>query len=108
MTMVLIPMLLTASLVAQVPNPTPAINAAKDAKAKTEAAQQKNAEALDPQRPAPPAPGQRPARAPACSRPACRPRERGAGTAAASAGGGLFVRPGRPPRSVRQPHRPRR
>jgi hypothetical protein len=29
--------------------PTPAINAAKNAKAKTEAAQQKNAEALDPQ-----------------------------------------------------------
>ena len=32
---------------AQVPDPTPAINAAKNAKAKTEAAQQKNAEALD-------------------------------------------------------------
>jgi hypothetical protein len=40
--------LLLAAL-AQVPNPTPAINAAKDAKAKTEATQQKNAEALDPQ-----------------------------------------------------------
>ena len=37
---------LAASLLAQVPNPTPAINAAKDAKAKTEAAQQKNSEAL--------------------------------------------------------------
>jgi len=49
-----------AALLAQVPNPTPAINAAKDARAKTEAAQQKNAEALDPQRPAPPAPGQPP------------------------------------------------
>jgi hypothetical protein len=33
---------------AQVPNPTPAINAARDAKAKTEAAQQKNSEALEP------------------------------------------------------------
>jgi type IV pilus assembly protein PilP len=33
---------------AQIPNPTPAINAAKDAKAQTEAAQKKNAEALDP------------------------------------------------------------
>jgi hypothetical protein len=54
-----------AALLAQVPNPTPAINAAKDAKAKTEAAQQKNAEALDPQRPAPPAPGQPPAAPPA-------------------------------------------
>ena len=37
---------LAASLLAQVPNPTPAINAAKDAKARTEAAQQKNSEAL--------------------------------------------------------------
>ena len=54
-----------AALLAQVPNPTPAINAAKDARAKTEAAQQKNAEALDPQRPAPPAPGQPPAAPPA-------------------------------------------
>ena len=33
---------------AQIPNPTPAINAAKDAKAQTEAAQKKNADALDP------------------------------------------------------------
>lgn len=50
-----------SALVAQVPDPTPAINAAKQAKAKTEAAQQKNADALDPaQKPAPappPAPG---------------------------------------------------
>lgn len=56
----------TASAAAQVPNPVPALNAARDAKAKTEAAQQKNAEALAPpaaqsaapQRPqgAPPAP----------------------------------------------------
>jgi hypothetical protein len=52
-----------AAVLAQVPNPTPAINAAKDAKAKTEAAQKKNSEALDPQKPAespvttPPPPG---------------------------------------------------
>jgi hypothetical protein len=43
-----LPIALAATL-AQVPNPTPALNAARDAKAKTEAAQQKNAEALDPQ-----------------------------------------------------------
>ena len=45
---------------AQVPNPTPAINAARDAKAKTEAAQQKNAEALAPEQKSdqkPPPPG---------------------------------------------------
>jgi hypothetical protein len=41
-----------AGLIAQVPNPVAAINAAKDARAKTEAAQKKNAEALDPQTPA--------------------------------------------------------
>jgi type IV pilus assembly protein PilP len=41
-----------AGLIAQVPNPAAAINAAKDARAKTEAAQKKNAEALDPQTPA--------------------------------------------------------
>jgi type IV pilus assembly protein PilP len=46
MSMILVP--LTAWLLAQVPNPVPALNAARDAKAKTEAAQQKNAEALTP------------------------------------------------------------
>jgi Tfp pilus assembly protein PilP len=53
----LIPMPIAFLLVctlAQVPNPAAAINAAKDAKAQTEAAQKKNAEALDPQA-APPA-----------------------------------------------------
>lgn len=50
MTMILT--LALSALLAQVPNPTPAINAAKDARAKTEAAQQKNAEALTPQPPA--------------------------------------------------------
>lgn len=44
MTMILVP--LTALLLAQVPNPVPALNAARDAKTKTEAAQQKNADAL--------------------------------------------------------------
>jgi len=40
--------LIVCALLAQVPNPVAAINAAKDAKAKTEAAQKKNSEALDP------------------------------------------------------------
>ena len=59
MSMMLIPILLSASLIAQVPNPAAAINAARDAKARTEAAQQKNSEALSPeQKPtsAPPTP----------------------------------------------------
>ena len=50
-----------ALAVAQIPNPTPAINAAKDARAKTEAAQQKNAEALQPAPPAPATPPGAPA-----------------------------------------------
>jgi Tfp pilus assembly protein PilP len=46
-----------ASALAQVPNPVAAINAAKDARAKTETAQKKNSEALDPQgKPAAPQP----------------------------------------------------
>jgi hypothetical protein len=49
-----------SALLAQIPNPAAAIGAAKDAKAKTEAAQKKNSDALD-QTPAvtqpPPAPG---------------------------------------------------
>ncbi len=53
--------LMSAAAYAQVPDPTPAINAAKKARAATEAAQQKNSEALDPQgqrgAPPPPAPG---------------------------------------------------
>jgi len=40
---------LVSPAAAQIPDPTPAINAAKNAKAQTEAAQKKNAEALDPQ-----------------------------------------------------------
>lgn len=54
--------LAAAPAAAQVPNAAAAINAAKDARTKTEAAQQKNAEALDPQaKPAtPPPPAQQP------------------------------------------------
>ena len=40
--------LVIAGLLAQVPNPGPALDAAKNAKAQTEAAQKKNADALDP------------------------------------------------------------
>ena len=47
--------LVPAAARAQLPNPIPAIAAAKDARAKTEAAQKKNTEALDPdQKPAAP------------------------------------------------------
>lgn len=56
-----------SALLAQVPNPAPAIAAAKEAKAKTEAAQKKNAEALDQTPPPalpPPAGAQRPPAAP--------------------------------------------
>ena len=42
-----------SALLAQIPDPAKVIAIAKDAKAKTEAAQQKNAEALDPQAPQP-------------------------------------------------------
>jgi len=52
-----ITIVLFAASLAQIPDPTPAINAAKNAKAQTEAAQKKNAEALDPQA----APGAAPA-----------------------------------------------
>ena len=74
-----------APAAAQVPNPTPAINAAKNARAKTEAAQQKNAEALDPQRPAPAAPAQPPATPP---QPRRRPRAAASGAAPAQTAGG--------------------
>jgi Tfp pilus assembly protein PilP len=51
-----------SALLAQIPDPTPAINAAKRARAATEAAQKKNAEALDPApAPAPQAPASAPA-----------------------------------------------
>src|SRR5262249_47087100 len=53
----LMPIVMTG-LLAQAPNAAAAINAAKDARAKTEEAQKKNSEALDPQGkpPAPPNP----------------------------------------------------
>jgi Tfp pilus assembly protein PilP len=69
MTLPLLTLTLSAFL-AQIPDPTPAINAAKNAKAKIEAAQQKNAEALD-QKPAPATPP--PAGAPAPAAPAAAP-----------------------------------
>ena len=47
MTMMILTLTLTLSGLAQIPNPSAAIGAAKSAKAQTEAAQQKNAEALD-------------------------------------------------------------
>jgi|GEM_PF-346232 len=43
-----IPSIVLAGLIAQVPNPGPAIDAARNAKAQTEAAQKKNADALAP------------------------------------------------------------
>jgi len=43
-----IPSIVLAALIAQVPNPGPAIDAAKNARAQTEAAQKKNADALAP------------------------------------------------------------
>ena len=50
--------ILASPVAAQIPDPAKAINAAKNAKAQTEAAQKKNADALDPQPPAtPPAQG---------------------------------------------------
>ncbi|HEX9365235.1 MAG TPA: hypothetical protein VF921_01335 [Vicinamibacterales bacterium] len=49
--------LTVSALLAQIPDPAKVIAVAKDAKAKTEAAQQKNAEALDPQTPQPPPTG---------------------------------------------------
>lgn len=59
MTMLILTLTLTLTLsgLAQIPNPSAAIGAAKGAKAQTEAAQQKNAEALDQAKPATAAPG---------------------------------------------------
>ena len=47
MTMMILTLALSFSGLAQIPDPSAAIGAAKRAKAQTEAAQQKNAEALD-------------------------------------------------------------
>jgi hypothetical protein len=83
MTMTIALTLALSALLAQIPNPGPAIGAAKDARAKTEAAQKKNSEALD-QKPAPPpsAPAQG---APAPAAPAA-PAAPGAKPAAGGAG----------------------
>jgi Tfp pilus assembly protein PilP len=61
MAMTIISAIALTTLLAQIPNPTPAINAAKDARAKTEAAQQKNADALAADQKPAPAAAQRPA-----------------------------------------------
>ena len=74
MTMIALTLTLSA-LLAQIPDPTPAINAAKNAKAATEAAQKKNAEALD-QKPAQAPP---PASAPAAPASPAAPQPPAAG-----------------------------
>jgi len=56
MVALILPLALSATL-AQAPNAAAAINAAKDARANTEAAQKKNSEALEPQPGAPGVPG---------------------------------------------------
>ena len=77
MTMMILTLTLTLSGLAQIPNPSAAIGAAKNAKTQTEAAQQKNAEALD-QAKTPPAaaPGAPTAPAPKVDQP---PPAQGAG-----------------------------
>jgi Tfp pilus assembly protein PilP len=66
--------LAAASAVAQVPDAAAAINAAKDARVKTEAAQKKNSEALDPQaKPPAPSTGSGQAQPPAQTPPATPP-----------------------------------
>jgi hypothetical protein len=87
--------LLTVTLsvcLAQVPDPTPAINAAKNAKAKIEAAQQKNAEALD-QKPAPATPPPAGAPAPAAPGAPGAPAPPSAGTQGAPSGAGYSYDP---------------
>ena len=76
-------MMLPVATSAQVPDPTPAINAAKDARTRTEAAQQKNADAVSPAPnaaqgalPAPGTPAAAAAQPPATQRP---PAEAGSG-----------------------------
>ena len=92
MTMALPLLTITLSaLLTQVPDPTPAINAAKNAKAKTEAAQQKNAEALD-QKPAPATPPPAGAPAPAAPAPPSAATQ-GAPSAAPPSGAGYSYDP---------------
>ena len=72
MTMLILALTLTLSGSAQIPNPSAAIGAAKNAKAQTEAAKQKNAEALDQAKTPPPPPGA-PAAPPAPAPPGAQP-----------------------------------
>ncbi len=75
-----------SALLAQIPNPAAAIGAAKDAKAKTEAAQKKNSEALDQKPAAPqPTPPAAPSGAPASPAPAASAPQ-GAKSASGEAG----------------------
>jgi Tfp pilus assembly protein PilP len=73
----MLPFVMSAAL-AQIPDPSKAINAAKDARAKTEAAQKKNSEALDPQAkpPAPPPAAQPPAAPPPAAGQPAQPAEK--------------------------------
>jgi type IV pilus assembly protein PilP len=59
----MLPIVMSAAL-AQIPDPSKAINAAKDARAKTEAAQKKNSDALDPSTTSGEAPQAKPATPP--------------------------------------------
>jgi Tfp pilus assembly protein PilP len=68
MVALMLPILMSAAL-AQIPVPARAINAAKDARAKTEAAQKKNSDALDP----PPSAGQPPQGKPPAAPPSAPP-----------------------------------
>jgi Tfp pilus assembly protein PilP len=74
-------MLALSALLAQIPNPAAAIGAAKDAKAKTEAAQKKNSDALDqkPAAPQPPPAQGAPAAPAAPAAPGAKPTTGGAG-----------------------------
>ena len=83
MTSLMLPIVMSA-LLAQIPDPAKAINAAKDARAKTEAAQKKNSEALDPS----PSSGQGPQTKPpaAPTQPAQPPQQQPPPPAAGAAG----------------------
>lgn len=87
MVALLLPIVMSAAL-AQIPDPAKAINAAKDARAKTEAAQKKNSEALDPAPSAAQAPqGKPPASPPPASPPPAPPATpAGEGTQPGAAG----------------------
>jgi type IV pilus assembly protein PilP len=79
MTMMILTLTVTLSGLAQIPNPSAAIGAAKNAKAQTEAAQQKNAEALDQSKTPPPATPAAPGAPAPQGAPAPAPPAQGAG-----------------------------